>query len=194
MVPSGVLVWVRFAGRLALTGDHLASLLAALGPAAADRYEQLRWRLVRLFRWERCVDADTLADEALDRLARRLAENEPIGRIESYLFGIARLLLREEAARNIRQRTKLAELGRDPTRLSIPASEELAERLNRCLATLEPDQRRLLLAYYEDKQRERLAVELSLTMNALRNRELRLRERLEKCVMSGQNHSLEKEQ
>ena len=194
MVPSGVLVRVRFAGGLALTGDHLASLLAALGPGAADRYEQLRWRLVRLFQWERCVDPETLADEALDRLARRLAENEPVAEIESYLFGIARLLLQEEAARNMRQRTKLAEFARDRTRLSIPASEELAERLNRCLATLEPEQRRLLLAYYQDKQRDRLASELGLTMNALRNRALRLREKLEKCVMSGQNQSLGKEQ
>ncbi len=62
------------------------------------------------------------------------------------------------------------------------------------MATLEPEQRRLLLAYYQDKQREWLATELGLTMNALRNRALRLREKLEKCVMSGQNQSLGKEQ
>jgi len=172
-----------------LTADHLASLLAALGPQAADRYEQLRWRLARLFEWERSVDPEALADEALDRLARRLAESEPVERIESYLFGIARLLLREEAARNVRQRSKLAEFARARTRLSLPASDELAERLSRCLAMLAPEQRRILLSYYQDKQRERLAAELGLQMNALRNRALRLREKLEKCVMSGQNSS-----
>lgn len=177
-----------------MTADHLASLLAALGPEAADRYEQLRWRLVRLFQWERCVDPEALADEALDRLARRLAESEPVERIESYLFGIARLLLREEETRNIRQRIKLAEFARTRVRLSLPASGELAERLSRCLATLEPAQRRLVLAYYQDKQRERLAAELNLHMNALRNRVLRLREKLEKCVMSDRNPSLGKDE
>lgn len=176
-----------------MTADHLASLLSALGPEAANRYEQLRWRLVRLFQWERCVDPETLADEALDRLARRLAESEAVERIESYLFGIARLLLREDTARNVRQRAKLAEFARVRVRLSLPVSDELAERLNRCLATLEPEQRRLLLSYYQDKQRERLAAELGLQMNALRNRALRLREKLEKCVMSGQNPSLGRE-
>lgn len=177
-----------------MTADHLASLLTALGPTAADRYEQLRWRLVRLFQWERCTDPETLADEALDRLARRLAESEPVERIESYLFGIARLLLREEAARSIRERTKLAEFARAHVRLSLPAADDLAERLNHCVAKLEPDQRRLLLTYYQDKQREKLAESLGLQMNALRNRALRLREKLEKCVMSGQNPSLGKEQ
>ena len=97
-----------------MTADHLASLLAALGPEAADRYEQLRWRLVRLFQWERCVDPETRADEALDRLAKRLAKSEPVERIENYLFGIARLLLREEDARHNASKSQTCRVCADP--------------------------------------------------------------------------------
>jgi len=176
-----------------LTGEHLQQLLAVLGAEPAERYEALRWRLVRLFTWERCGEPEALADEALDRLARRVTEGEAIERLESYLFGIARMLLREEAARAVRQRTKLAEFSREQMRLSLPASDELAERLRRCLESLEPEQRRIVLAYYDGSPRERLASELGLQLNALRNRALRLREKLEKCVMIHRNASLEKE-
>jgi RNA polymerase sigma factor (sigma-70 family) len=187
MVASGVLGRVRFAGGLALTAEHWQQLLAAMG--TAERYEALRWRLVRLFMWERCGEPEALADEALDRLGRRLAEGEAIERLESYLFGIARLMLREEAARAVRQRAQLAEFGRERARLALPASDEMAERLRRCLETLEPEQRRIVLAYYDGRPRERLAAELGLQVNALRNRALRLREKLEKCVMIARNPS-----
>ncbi len=176
-----------------MTAEHLQQLLAVLGEESAERYEALRWRLVRLFTWERCGEPEALADEALDRLARRLTEGEPIGHLENYLFGIARMLLREEAARAMRQRAKLAEFGREQVRLSLPASDELAERLRRCLDSLEPEQRRIVLAYYDGRPRERLAVELGLQLNALRNRALRLREKLEKCVMIHRIESLGKE-
>lgn len=185
MGASGVLGRVRFAGGLALTEAQLGQLLAALG--SAERYETLRWRLVRLFTWERCGEPEALADEALDRLARRIAEGEEIERLESYLFGIARLMLREEAARAVRQREQLAEFGRERARLALPASAETADRLRRCLESLEPEQRRVVLAYYDGRSRERLAEELGIQLNALRNRALRLREKLERCVMKTQN-------
>ena len=163
-----------------MTAEHLQSLLSALEPEGAERYEQLRWRLVRLFGWERCSQPEALADEALDRLARRLAENEPIGKVESYLFGIARLLLREEAQRRVRDRQKLAEFAYEKTRLARPSDERLQELLNRCLQELPAPDREMLLAYYHDRDRDRLAASLGLRVNALRNRALRLREKLEK--------------
>jgi RNA polymerase sigma factor (sigma-70 family) len=191
MVASGLLGGIRVAGGLALTADHFGPLLAALG--SAERYEALRWRLVRLFTWERCGEPEVLADEALDRLARRVAEGEPIERLENYLFGIARMLLREESARAMRERTKRAEFAREQVRLALPASDELAERLRRCLESLEPEQRRIVLAYYDGRPREQLAAELGLQLNALRNRALRLREKLERCVMIQRKESLGRE-
>ena len=171
----------------ALNADAFAILLAALHPEreqAAVRYEELRTRLVRVFLWEHAVDPEALADDALTRLARRLTEGEVIHNIPAFLNGIARNLLKEESNR----RHRLTPL----TDLPAPVPNHEIERqhaaLEHCIATWEPDKRQLLLTYYHGDQsariqnRQRLAAQLGLELNALRNRALRLRERLEACV------------
>jgi DNA-directed RNA polymerase specialized sigma24 family protein len=171
----------------ALSADAFTGLLAALHPdrdQAALRYEELRTRLVRVFLWEHAIDPESLADDALTRLARRLAEGEQIENIPAFLNGIARNLLKEEANR----RHRIEPL----TDLPAPAANHELERqhaaLEACLATWEPDKRQILIAYYQGDQsariqgRQRLAAQLGLELNALRNRALRLRDRLEACV------------
>ncbi len=60
--------------------------------------------------------------------------------------------------------------------------------LEGCLAKLGPDQARLILRYYAGSGsahivvRREIASELGLEINTLRNRALRIRERLEDCV------------
>ena len=58
--------------------------------------------------------------------------------------------------------------------------------LEGCLATLAAEQRRMIVRYYGGgKQiaiRKEIAAEMGLGLNALRNRALRIRERLEDCV------------
>lgn len=164
-----------------------AGLLAALHPdrdQAALRYEELHERLVRIFIWERAIDPETLADEALTRLARRLAEGEPIQNIPAFLNGIARNLLKEEAnRRHLRQ--PLPDLPAPPPN---PNVERHHLALEHCMAGWEPDKRELLLAYYQGdhaariRNRQELAARLGIDLNALRNRALRLRERLEICI------------
>lgn len=171
----------------ALSADSFERLLAALHPdreQAALRYEELHERLVRVFRWEHAIDPETLADDALTRLARRLDEGEVIHSIHAFLNGIARNLLKEEGTR----RQRLQPL----TDVPAPPSHSDVERhhaaLESCLATWEPDKRQLLLAYYQGDQsariqnRQHLAAQLGLELNALRNRALRLRDRLESCI------------
>jgi DNA-directed RNA polymerase specialized sigma24 family protein len=171
----------------ALSADTFARLLAALHPdreQAGLRYEELRVRLVRVFLWEHAVDPEALADEALTRLARRLDEGEVIQSIPAFLNGIARNLLKEEA--NRRQRIQpLTDVPAPPADSEI---ERRHEALEACLRTWDADKRRILLAYYQGDQsarilnRQRLAAQLGLELNALRNRALRLRDRLEACI------------
>jgi DNA-directed RNA polymerase specialized sigma24 family protein len=163
---------------------RLLALLDADREKAALRYEELRERLVRVFVWEHAVDAEGLADEALTRMARRLDEGEAIQNPAAFLNGIARNLLKED--RHRRQRMEpLREL---PAAVPNEEVERHHAALERCLAGWEADKRKLLLAYYQGDQstrirnRQRLAGELGLEINALRNRALRLRERLEACV------------
>jgi len=170
-----------------LHADAFARLLAALHPdrdQAALRYEQLRDRLARVFLWEHAIDPEALADEALTRLARRLDEGEIVNNIPAFLNGIARNLLKEETTRRHRLQP-LTDLPSPPDSSEVELHHAALEN---CLSTWEPDKRKLLLAYYQGdnsariQNRQRLAGELGLELNALRNRALRLRDRLESCI------------
>lgn len=165
-------------------------LLRGLGGSreeAAVRYEELRTRLIRIFLWDRAIDPENLADQAFSRLARRLQEGEAVTDLTAYLFGIARNLIREDAASRARQRP-LEEFPAKPN----PDGEQERQfaALEQCLAALDGDKRRVVLAYYQGDHRarianrQRLAADLGLEINALRNRALRLREKLEECVRS----------
>jgi len=171
----------------------LQALLEALGrnstePGAA--YENLRVRLIRFFEWNRCFTPEDLADTALDRLAGKIASGEPIVDPGKFAAGIARMLVHEHGARQLREQKMLFWLRReDADRLSRDQARETREEaLSRCLESLSPDNRLFLERYYTGdasgriRNRQQLAGELGIALNALRNRALRLRRQLEECT------------
>ncbi len=171
-------------GRWELTREALDGLLQALGGdrnAAGRRYEILRHKLIDLFAWRRCETPEELADETLNRLARRLIQGEPVEKIESYALGIARMLLKETT----RQREQRDIALREIQNLQPAAAEKtgMLERFERCLYAL-PESRRTLIARYYSGERTALARELGLSVNALRVRALRIRRKLYQCVTS----------
>jgi DNA-directed RNA polymerase specialized sigma24 family protein len=173
-----------------LTPEAFDALLGALAvdrPAAAAKYEALRARLIKLFQWERCSFPEDRADEVMNRFARRLAEGETVERPEAYCYGIARMVIREARVEMARQQ----ELGRELPLVSPDPAEPPAaidRCMARCLESLDPAQRALLLSYYEGEKsqrirnRLRLSRELGISINTLRNRALRLREKVEDCT------------
>lgn len=176
-------------GRWQLERPALTRLLEALdrdAGAAAREYERLRRRLIRLFSFNGIGRTEEAADEALNRLARRLTEGEEIRNVASYLAGIARLIVLEERHRAEREREAVAHLAQteDP---AAGDEERMLEILERCLLALPPQSRELLNRYYGSDggrralERDALARELGLSPNSLRNRVLRLRRRLEEA-------------
>ncbi|MEP7042799.1 MAG: hypothetical protein ABI843_07030 [Dokdonella sp.] len=168
------------------------ALFARLGrdePAQLG-YERLRQRLIQFFRLHLPVEAEDLADLALDRLARRLHEGVDVDHTQRYALGIARMILLEARTRLARQH--VAE--QDPTWTQAPDEadaihlEAAVTALGGCLDQLGERAHALILAYYgadgaqRIRTRQRLAAELGSSLNALRNRALRLREALERCV------------
>lgn len=165
-----------------------------------ERYLEIRKRLVTYFDRRNRPQADDLADETLNRVARSL-EAGPI-RVSPparYCYVIARFVLLEDIRRERTQRRidASARLDLPGTRGLRPADEPdpieiLRERrmdcLDRCLDELRPDQRDLVLEYYRESQRQRidrrreLAERLGITMNALGVRAFRIRDALEACV------------
>lgn len=172
----------------------LAALLQRLQrdgePGAA--YETLRRRLLRFFRLHAPAQAEELADIALDRLARRLDEGVEVARVASYVLGIARLVALEARAKE--RRHQHAEDGDDWPAEDEASVQERAQderdaaALSACLEEAGAPARELILDYYgadggeRIRVRQRLASRLGVSLNALRNRALRLRERLEACL------------
>jgi DNA-directed RNA polymerase specialized sigma24 family protein len=156
---------------------------------ASHRYETLRRSLIKVFAWEQQSDSEALADDVLDRVARRLNEGVAIADVTAYAQRTAELVLME-ARRRTRRREVLAEGG---VSVLLPVTADpLVERrhgcLERCLDSLGAEARDLVLRYYAHdgrariEQRDALAREQGLSVGALRNRMLRLREKLESCV------------
>lgn len=176
-----------------LTPEAFAGLLAALDPdvdRAAEEYEAVRRRLVRLFQWRGVEFAEDYADETINRVARKLEEGEQILNISGYVGGVARLVLLEAHKERERERAAFEQLP-PPVVEAAPAEEDGEGRVRcfeSCMGRLDGETRTLILEYYDDaggariEKRKRLAASLGLEMNALRNRALRLRDRLERCI------------
>jgi DNA-directed RNA polymerase specialized sigma24 family protein len=156
---------------------------------AAGQYEHLRRKIIKFFAWEQCAGPEDLADECLDRVARKIEDGVEIQSVSGYAAGVARLMVKEQQARRRREQEVLQEFShwRDTAGSGEDLERAVAD-LNICLERFSPDQRRLILRYYEGdhalriENRRVLAEELSLLPNALRNRAMRLRGLLETCM------------
>src|SRR5581483_2975223 len=76
---------------------HLLDLLDADRDRAALAYEKLRVRAAGLLEWWGAANADELADETLDRVARKLdgGASVPQTSLAAYVRGVARLVFYE---------------------------------------------------------------------------------------------------
>lgn len=177
-----------------LTREGFEALLAQLDPdreRAGERYETIRRRLVRLFEWRGCATPEELTDETFNRVARRMAEgielrsSDPYG----YFCGVAHLVYKEVFRRSLREHRAM-ESGGWPLQASSSDAEEPPDRrrecLRRCLERLPREKRDLLLRYHQGqnniRNRQALANELRIPLNALRIRVHRIRRQLEDCV------------
>jgi DNA-directed RNA polymerase specialized sigma24 family protein len=175
-----------------LTPESLEALLAFLDPErdrAGSHYETIRRRLVRLFEWRGFGNAEDLADETINRVARRIQEGTEVRSADPYGYfcGVAHLLSKEIARRVARER---AAFERDNWQPAPPADEpdedDRLACLRRCLDRLPQDQRLLVLRYHQEddhiRSRQMLSQDLGVPMNALRIRVHRVRRKLEECV------------
>jgi DNA-directed RNA polymerase specialized sigma subunit, sigma24 homolog len=168
-------------------------------PSDGARYLEMRDRLAWYFDRKNCLNPDDLADETLNRVARRLEEE---GEIRSdtpakYCYTVARFVFLEYLRRPDGKNIALDEgpnIEKTSYLLASPNSDEteLNERRHRCLEkctdSLDPASRNVILRYYLGKQRakidnrEALAKSLGITTNALTIRACRIRSKLESCV------------
>jgi DNA-directed RNA polymerase specialized sigma24 family protein len=176
-----------------LTQDAFDKLLIALGgnrDSGSEKYLEIRTHLTRFFEWRGCPFPEDHADETINRVAKKVAEGEEILNPSGYAMGVARLLLLEILKGRQREQSALTEIGTTASEV-YPDSDDVESRLaclRNCLQTLSPDNRELILQYYQGEKsekirnRKKLMERLQIPVNTLRMRALRVRERLQGCV------------
>lgn len=179
--------------------ESLAAFLAWLGrdnASAARKYEEVRQKLILLFRLRGCPDADQLADETIDRTARAVLKpgftyaGDPV----AYFRGVGRNIYFEWLRR---ERAFCTESISDehpelPAHIDPAAENEevKANCLERCLELLPATKKQLLLRYYRGDKgakidgRQQLAEEEGIGLNSLRIQLFRLRNTVRQCVES----------
>jgi len=163
--------------------DRLLKWLDADRDRAGLLYEKIRWRLVTILASRGCVLAEELADETIDRVARRVADIEQIyvGDQAIYFLGVMNNVHHEYLRRPVAARSVHASDNGE-------MREAIHSCLDNCLESLAPYSRQLIERYYAaDKKakidlRKVIARELGIKPATLRLRALRIREKLQACI------------
>jgi DNA-directed RNA polymerase specialized sigma24 family protein len=163
-----------------------------------QNYLEMRERLVAYFDRKNCLQPDDLADETLNRVARRLEEE---GTIETetpakYCYITARFVFMESLREKDKNSVPLDDVlrkGENKVTVKDETDEkEIKEKRLKCLELctekLEAASRDTIVSYYYGEERVKienrraLARSLNISVNALTIRACRIRDKLESCV------------
>jgi DNA-directed RNA polymerase specialized sigma24 family protein len=176
--------------------EKLLTAFASDVEESGAKYEAARLRLIKLFQWRGVLDAEEAADETLNRAARKIDEGENVRDISAFIGGIARFVLLEKL--KSKERTNVALEDAPPAAfvkqpeefVDNPADEQKLHCFNRCMSEMPEEMRQIVIEYYNAEadgsvrieHRKLMAERLGVEMNALRNRALRARGKLEDCI------------
>lgn len=171
-----------------LSQESFESLLRWLNSdreQAGKRYEDIRARLIKIFGSRGCAEPDLLADETINRVAKRVEEISQTyeGDPALYFYGVANKIHLEQLRKQ--KRIEIPQV--------VPDKDDYEEEyvcLEDCIGHLPALSRDLVLQYYEHKQQDKiaqhqhLAERLGIGLNALRIRAHRARSMLRKCIIN----------
>jgi DNA-directed RNA polymerase specialized sigma24 family protein len=170
--------------------DALLDLLSPNREEAGQKYVQIRSGLVRFFDFRGCIDADSLADEAINRGAIKLQNFDASKDVQlsSYFYGFALNILKEDRRRTGRE---LSVVGRMNATINVPDNDQEQARetcLEMCLDELPREESALVLEYYsldriaKVELRRKICDRLDCRPSALYTRISRIRSSLKVCI------------
>lgn len=167
--------------------DRLLNWLAVDAEQAGSIYEKIRWRLVAILASRGCRFPEELADETIDRVARRVSDIQDtyVGDKAIYFLGVMNNVHHEFLKRPA---VPVVPLLDEDARTVADTKEQIHACLEKCLNQLAPNSRQMIEQYYAaDKQakidlRKRLAQKFGVSASNLRLRALRIREKLQVCI------------
>ncbi|MBS1794641.1 MAG: sigma-70 family RNA polymerase sigma factor [Acidobacteria bacterium] len=154
---------------------------------AGGKYEAIRVRLIRILNYRGCLQAEELADEVFDRVARKVDEvvENYQGNPVYYFLNVANKIYLEYL-----KKPKAVELSDDfRTADDKDDFHPHYDCLKQCLKTLPADKREFIVGYYEEEKsakinsHKKLAQTSGIELNQLHSRAFRLRKQLQKCVL-----------
>ena len=169
----------------ALRQEDFDRLLLWLDPdpeGAGVSYERIRRRLIAILASRGCPLPEELADETIDRVARRVADIQAtyVGDPAIYFLGVMNNVHHEYLKQPV---TRLIEITDDSDE-----RERTYLCLDNCLEKLAPHSRQIIERYYAETKRakidlrKRIAREFGISLNTLRLRALRIRAKLQTCI------------
>lgn len=171
--------------------DKLLDWLSHDRDEAGVRFEQIRDGLVRYFRLKGCHEPETLADESMNRVIRRidtldLTKNaKPSTIVYGFAANVFLEYYRSEKKRTL-QLSDTFEVG--SARCPIATTDTSVECLRQCLSNLDNIDVALIVEYYsQEKQsktnvRRQLAMQNNITIGTLHTRIHRIKGILRPCV------------
>ena len=167
----------------------MLSLFSDNREEAGRAYESLRKRLVEFFLRKSCSHAEQLADETLNRVARKASSFDPKRNFEihSYALGFAAKVHLEYLRQPDRSAVSL-EVNDKQAEDAVSSDDEDFECLDGCLQKLSPEDRDLVIRYYSKEGpekielRRQLAAFLGVKPEALHVRVFRIRKTLRSCL------------
>lgn len=179
-----------------LSQEDLDRLLAWLSPdrdTAGEEFLRLRSGLTRFFTAKGCSDADTLSDEALNRVAHKLKDVTPAtDRPIAYVLGFAKNVFLEYLKKVKKEPVQFEGEFVDRQESSIPDHEReaLLRCLDKCLAKLPAEDVAVMLEYFGAERKDRIRVRreiasrLNITAGNLHIRVFRSKAAIRKCVLA----------
>lgn len=154
-------------------------------------YEDIRKRTIRYFESRGINEPDVWTDEVIDRAARRLEIAGDVEEPRSFVAGVARLVALDARRSSRKAQEALYRMkSEDSEAIEQDAVEQEDPRLailQRCLNAFSPQDKSLLVQYYEGKLRDGrkgLCQSLGVGSGKLRVRAHRLRVRLESALQA----------
>lgn len=172
--------------------DTLFDWIGSTPDEAGAAYEHIRQSLINLFVRNGCHDAEDLADQAIDRVIKKLPQLKEsyTGDPALYFYGVAKNMLLERRRQNLAHReTTIDELGSSPGMEPDNTESDLRFKcLEECLQKLPRKSRNLILQYYSEEKRAKIDFRRDMARNMgidvinLRVKMHRIRGILHKCI------------
>jgi RNA polymerase sigma factor (sigma-70 family) len=177
-----------------LTQNDFDALLLWFSPdreVAGAKYEEIRNGLIRYFSFKGCSEEESLADETINRVAKKLDSLNTDNNFKhiTYFYGFASKIYLENRNKPQNRTTEFEPSQHSNLVVEVDDTKENRHQcLDSCLTKVSPEERNLAIEYFSKEKsakiehRRKLAEKLNINVGTMHVRIHRLKDTLRNCV------------